>query len=242
MALREQCVAELPKADPTCFDVLESQALALGYSQGRHQMALRPAQPVQDISAKCVVKHDILSTGIELAIKRGLLAGHSLRELRGPVGYKNQAADLIALVALYRDNEKALAGRTGISKEDLDEAEALAYQLFGAIGEREQLPITVAATTEARQRAFTLFMNTYDDVRRIVHYLRWKEGDADEIAPSVYAGRKRGSKDSDLSEQPVEGETPAVAANAEQKSKAEPKPKNDVPVGMPGSDPYVSAE
>lgn len=240
MALKAQCIEELPKADASVFDVLESQALGLSYAQGRHQSAKRPSLPLPDLSARGAQTHDILSTGIAFAIKRGLLSPQMTRDLRGPVGYKNLASDLVALVALYRDNDAQLAGRTGVTKEDVDEAESLAYQLLGAIGEREHQSVTVAETSDARQRAFTLFMTTLDRVRRIVHYLRWHEGDADQIAPSAYAGRKRG-KDSDLlsEEPPDQTGSAGDAAHSTVSDKAAPA---SVPEGMPGASPYVSAE
>lgn len=34
-----------------------------------------------------------------------------------------------------------------------------------------------------------MLSRAYDDARRAVTYLRWHEDDADEIAPSLYAGR-----------------------------------------------------
>ena len=39
-------------------------------------------------------------------------------------------------------------------------------------------------------RAFTLFSRAYDATRGAVTYLRWNEGDADDIAPSLYKGRE----------------------------------------------------
>lgn len=239
LPLRERCVVALPEEDLSVFDRVESQVLALAYAHAQHQNTQKAVPPLQDISARCVFKHDILSTALSLGIKRGLLPAQALRDLRGPVGYKNQAADLVAMVALYRDHREALAGRIGLDDADINEAESLAYQLYGAIGERDQMPVTVAATTEARQRMFTLFMRTYDSIRRIVHYLRWDEGDADEIGPSVYAGRRR--KDSDLKQGQSDGDT-TPAAQPEKPAAAQPKPANDVPVGMPGSSALMDAE
>ena len=40
-----------------------------------------------------------------------------------------------------------------------------------------------------RDRAYTLVVETYDEIRRALNYVRWAEDDADEIAPSLYAGR-----------------------------------------------------
>lgn len=47
------------------------------------------------------------------------------------------------------------------------------------------------STAERRQRAFTLFANAYDQCRRAATYLRWNEGDADELVASLHGGRTR---------------------------------------------------
>ncbi|MFS8069892.1 MAG: hypothetical protein ACMG6S_26300, partial [Byssovorax sp.] len=49
--------------------------------------------------------------------------------------------------------------------------------------------VTPAEAADRKLRAFTLFTNAYDQVRRGVMYLRWDEGDADSLAPSLYKGR-----------------------------------------------------
>ncbi len=53
--------------------------------------------------------------------------------------------------------------------------------------------------TEAQRAcAFTLLVNAYDSSRQALSYLRWKEGDLDTLAPSLFKkrpGRKPGKKD-----------------------------------------------
>ena len=64
-----------------------------------------------------------------------------------------------------------------------------------------------------------------DEVRRAVTYLRWKAGDADDIAPSLFAGRaRRKSADDEI--------VPVVAA-----------PNGAAPIGpgLPGNPPFVSS-
>ncbi|MBI5479925.1 MAG: hypothetical protein HY906_13755 [Deltaproteobacteria bacterium] len=39
---------------------------------------------------------------------------------------------------------------------------------------------------DRRDRAFTLLVNAYDTFQRAVTYLRWNEGDAGTIAPSLF--------------------------------------------------------
>lgn len=60
-----------------------------------------------------------------------------------------------------------------------------------AVGVREQGPESVAEVTADRQRAYTLFVTSHDQVRRAISYLRWEQGDVDDIAPSLFAGKKR---------------------------------------------------
>ena len=67
------------------------------------------------------------------------------------------------------------------------------------------------------RRTFTLLYWAYDHVRKCVGFVRWHEGDADQIAPSLYAGRTRSSS-----------EVPAAPV----------APATPVRPGMPGADPF----
>ena len=57
---------------------------------------------------------------------------------------------------------------------------------------RRPWPATAAAeSAEQRDRAFTLFIRCYDQIRRAILFLRWEQDDADTIAPSLYPGYPR---------------------------------------------------
>ena len=98
----------------------------------------------------------------------------------------------------------------------------------------------MAATADMRQRAFSLFVNVYDQARRAVSHLRWNEGDVDDIAPSLYAGRNSGPRRKN-----GDSETPApvpTAPGTPASDGAAPLPESArAPVGMPDSDPFVQA-
>lgn len=49
----------------------------------------------------------------------------------------------------------------------------------------------IAEVSRIRQQELTLLVQSYEEVRRAVVYLRWHEADADTITPSLYAGRGR---------------------------------------------------
>jgi hypothetical protein len=70
------------------------------------------------------------------------------------------------------------AERTSVKPDEIYAAEDLADQLGTAIGLREQAPQVVAEAVRNRNAAFTLFIETYEEIRAAVGYLRRQEGDA----------------------------------------------------------------
>jgi hypothetical protein len=105
-------------------------------------------------------------------------------------------------------------------------------------------------------------LKAYDQVRRAVTFLRWNEGDADRIAPSLYSGRGNSNarKKTDAT-QPAAGEpatgapaatgttatgsqsppvAPAVAGTAAA-STAAAHATTPGASGFPGSNPFVAA-
>lgn len=233
--LREPAAKALPGFDLKLFDEIEERALAMGYAHSRHAAASLPVLPVQELSDRVVKMRDMLATDCAALAKRGLVDGQRLSALKGPLGYKNQGFDLLVLVAMMREGWARIQGKSAVSAAELDEAETLADQLLTAVGEREQLPAASAATLEIRQRAYTLFIRAYDELRRVAEFLRWHEGDADEYVPSLYAGKKRRG-----SEVATEGQETSPTAVTPASAKAEqPKSHGNVPVGMPNSDPFT---
>ncbi len=83
-----------------------------------------------------------------------------------------------------------------------------------ALGEREQAQASEPGKMDAnerRKRAFSLFVNAYDQCRRAAAYLRWNEGDADELLPSLYAGRSV-NRQKEATESPAESAAGAQEA------------------------------
>jgi hypothetical protein len=95
----------------------------------------------------------------------------------------------MALASILRDNWDKVSTKTAITLADLDQAELIGDQLVNAVGLREETPASVAEISLQRQRNFTLFLKAYDEVRRAISFLRWKEDDVERIAPSLYSGR-----------------------------------------------------
>ncbi len=194
LALRDEVVSELPFFPIAKMDDLESLALALGYSHTLYVAASEPVGPIQAYAEELTKTRDTFTIDVTALAQRGLVDGARLKELRGTNGYKNVAWDTMTLVAMFRTHWDAVSGKTGVTLADLDRAEDLADKLTTAVGLREREVKAASEAHETRQRAYTLFVNAYDEVRRALSYLRWHKGDLEEIAPSLFSNRRAPKK------------------------------------------------
>jgi hypothetical protein len=205
-------VANLSTFDLSRYDKLEDYAFALAHAHTLYLAASAPARPLDELVAAGTALRQVLAADASALAARGLVNGDTLDEIRGSTGYLDLAFDLSTLAALMRETWSTIASQTGVKLAELDRAEMIAEQVLVAAGMRAQAPAVMTASAQTRQRSFTLFLRAYDEVRRAVSYLRWHEGDADSITPSLYAGRTSRRKPT-AAQQPVQ-QTTAPAATA----------------------------
>ncbi len=126
-----------------------------------------------------------------------------------------------------------IQGKSCVSEQELRRAQSIAEALLAYLGSREQSPEAKAAASEVRDRAFTLLADNYDIARRVVTYLRWNDGDADQIAPSLYGGKRRSRRDdNDDDNDDVPAVTPGAApvnTTPANTTPANPIPGNSIP-------------
>lgn len=243
MKYREQLAAEVPKFELSSIDQLDVYTLALLQAQTAYGIATAPPEILTSLAEEATNLRDVLYSDASALAKRGLLNSAPLAELKGPAGYRNIAMDVLGLALLLRNNWDRIAAKTCVTLSELDRAEIVGQQLIDAVSIREQSPTKLAQVTLERQQVYTLFVNAYDQVRRGIHFLRWNEGDADEIAPSLYGGRNSGRKkgatdvkkplDAATTTTPVAATTPDLATPT---APIATKPA----VGLPGADPFSS--
>src|SRR5262249_25645678 len=142
--------------------------------------------------------------------------------------------DLGALVEVLRDHADEVSPKLMSRVGQADDA---AESINAAIIDRGEQTSSVSVASDERQRAFTLLLRAYDNARRAVSFLRWHEGDADTLVPSLYTGR--GSRNSKPDEEPTEP-APSVAAPS-----TPPPPSAIVEPaatpGMPGTSPFINS-
>lgn len=192
-ALRER-MANLSELNLEMIDRIERYALALSHAQGVYLSARMPRTALPAIAERARETRQRLLTDARALAQRGLLHPAALAGLRGTKAYRNVAFDITSLVALFRANWAELNGKTPVTTEELDQAAADADLLITATGRHQRAPRGSTEAHAIRQRMFTLFVRAYDEARRSITYLRWHEGDADQIAPSLYSGRRSARK------------------------------------------------
>ena len=190
LALRAAIVAELTNFPIRLLDRLEIYALAAWYA---HLLALPPASadnPAKPLLEEAGPLRENLLSDAEALARRGFLDPATVAEIRAGHGNVDTANDLVALSALFWLAWATIHDKTAATEEEVKRAGDLGALLLAALGVREHgVVVAPAEAADRRARAFTLFVRAYDQVRRAVGYIRWDEGDADLVAPSLYKGR-----------------------------------------------------
>jgi hypothetical protein len=214
LGAQREAVLALPGIDGRRVRALDVYLAALGHAQAEYLAATQPPASIPDQYARLTALRSVLVSDTTALVNRGLVPGDRLNELRGPVSQAAVAFDVLAVVTLLRAHISVIAGKTALTEADLTEAEVQAEGLLTALGVREDADTLVSAMAKQRQAAFTLFVRAYDELRRGVVFLRWHEGDADVIAPSLYAGRggRKKKDEGDGAPAAEPGRAPAVQA------------------------------
>jgi hypothetical protein len=245
-ALRGQIEAKWRDFDFVGFDKLDQYALALLHAHGACNGASTPKAAVADAAAELTrIRDQLYAVALPLP-GYGLISSSALEKCKVAVGYRPLIGDVITLVGVFREHWTALAGKVPVTEEELLHAKGLALELQKQLGMKEQGPTTTGEVALLRQKAFTLFIRTYEEARRAVLYLRAPHGDADDIAPSFYALRtgKRRTQESEEANTVTgpAGDSSSPQPLAASASAATPTPPIviDNVAGLPMGNPFVS--
>lgn len=247
-ALRKE-MAKLPNLNQALVDGLEEYAEAAAEANSRFVTATEPAEDIVALNAEAVkFRETIRSDAIALA-NRGLIDSAKLKAFQGLVGYKNVGFELIDWANLMRDVWAVVNGRTALMAEEIQKAKDVGERLVRAAGLREQGPAVLAEVARIRQQAFTLLVTAYDEVRRAISFLRWKEDDLETIAPSLYGGRIRKPVTpaaNNAAATPASGNANAQVASgapiagANNSPAAAPAVAQAAAPGLPGANPFAA--
>jgi hypothetical protein len=203
---RDAIAEQLPRHPIESVDKLATYAQAAWYAHLVHTYSSGSPESAKALIEEATRLREGLLIAAEALAHRALLDADAVARIRKGSGNADLAGDLIALAALFRESWSKLAGKTAVEKPEIDRAAELGPAVLVAAAAKKHKNTD---TDAQRTRAFTLLVNAYDACRRALAYLRWKEGDMDSIAPSLFKkrpGRKPGKKDEEGGEAtPEEG-------------------------------------
>ena len=191
MALSERAHAECPGADFKAIEELEDRALALMVIHGEFETIFASPPSFQAVVDEAFESRAGLLTVLRMLVALNYIQPENISSLNGGHGYRDVAEDLISIVGLLRRNWATLEGKIPVTPALLVRFHALGENVLGMVGVREQTPAKADSIADLRLRAFTLLDNAYDEVRRAVTFLRWNEGDADDMAPPLRVRKGR---------------------------------------------------
>jgi hypothetical protein len=153
-----------------------------------------PVTPASEFEAVMqevgTLRNKLLIWGTALAAT-GSFDPAALDKIRAGGGHKDLARDLVGLVVLFRSRWDDVKNKCDVTEADLERGAQLGPAAFSMIGTRES-PTLTANTPEGAlrvRRAWTLLDRAYTQCRRVLQFLRFEQGDADLIAPSLRRNR-----------------------------------------------------
>lgn len=178
------------------IEKLPMYALALIFAHERFEAAEEAEVPLAELLVKAVpLRADLMKTGDMLA-HFGIVSPERMAQIRAGQGHADTADDLLALGLLLGGIWPKIKDKVVVTREQVDQAIPLSAQLQRAIGVREagdEDPLVEPSDAHhVRAQALELFVAAYEECRRGVSHLRWHEGDAALIVPSLYPGRGAG--------------------------------------------------
>jgi hypothetical protein len=194
LALKDRIADALPGTERDLPEKLVDFALALSHAHTLYLVATRANDPVPSLSEEGMKLRSLLFSDARALVHRGFVDGQALRGYKGSVGYRNLAFDLQMLAQLFRSCPESVRDRSAVRAVELQRADELAAGILAGLRRRTAPDPAVEAAADVRNRAFTLFTRRYDELRRAGVFLRWNEGDADQLVPSLYTKHHRSKK------------------------------------------------
>lgn len=211
-------IAALPGFDIRHLDDLEDLANALLFAHVTLVARANRVRQLPTLAAEGHALRALLLAYADLLVLKGRTPAAPVARLREGSGYRDLVEDLAALVRILREVPDALGPGAPVTAAELDRAAGLAHAITLELGADSDPDLSHDTLLLERQKLGMLLSRAQAQLRRAMGYLRYDEGDAASLVPSLYVPKGRGRR-SAADEEPDSAPLPAA----------------------PGSDPTVSA-
>ena len=180
--------AVCPSFDPASVHRIRLAALALRDANAAVKRDPDLRRRMSDLLAEARSTRRLLMKTAALAELLGEPMQPPLLEMRRRQEPRAIAEDLIQLSSGLTGVWGRVEAQVPLTRTQLDRAPVVAEALLRALDEGFE---TERESVDLRNRAFTILRDRYEEMRRVVTYVRWHEGDAKEIVPSLFTLRRR---------------------------------------------------
>ncbi len=181
-------LAELRRFDVRPVRMLGLYSLALLHTHDLATEGGGDLPPLSVLVGEATPLREGLLRTAELLAHYGFVSVERVAAIRRGHGYADLAEDVLALGRMFDELWPHVHDKVVAKREDVDRAVVLSAQLQKALAihEADINPLTKhKGRRHLRAQAFTLFCRAYEETRRGVAFLRWYEGDALGIVPSL---------------------------------------------------------
>jgi hypothetical protein len=189
--IRGAVAGTLNDFDLALWDKHETYMSALVEAHNVWCVAIKSRATDSELIGQARQQFELLMAVVQALVSRGLVEPaivKRVRKRRGPLRY---AYGLLDLVEVLRERWSKIADKTGLTEAELLQAELTGERLATGVARKNAPAEHTQQLADMRDRAFTLFVYAYGQVRRAVQYLRWANNDAETFAPSLYKRRHR---------------------------------------------------
>ncbi len=177
----------LPEFDIVHLDRFEDLGRALRFVQTLILGRIQWSRQIPGIAAEGWRLRNQLMSYAEALSHKGLIAPELIVRLREGSGYRDLVEDLTVIIHKLRalppnyTSPEAL-----VTRADLVRAQEVAHQIAVHVGKDADADLSHTALLEERRKLGSLLLAAHGQIRRAITFLRWNEGDANTLVPSLY--------------------------------------------------------
>jgi hypothetical protein len=205
-------IEQLPFVDLGRLKKLPSYALAFGHAHALHAWTLEGPKETDGLAEALRQARRVLVAELELMEVRNVLPKGTIK-LQGTTSFHAMIEDVRAIGTAFMASWTKVGPQLGGSSDHVEAALGAADKLIAALAQSDQLQEKVRGTTRMRAAAWTLTYEVHRELERVVAFLRFHEGDAERIVPSLFVrtSRKRnGDRDVRPDDQELSPVTPVA--------------------------------
>ena len=178
-------IAALPGFDIRHLDHFGLYTDALAYANATLVARADRVRDVPELAAEGYALRSVLFAYGELLALRGRFPASVIARLRPGTGYRDLHDDLHALVVLFAEHPDVLSSGAPVTTADVDRANELVQALGDALGADTEFALSQDELAQERHKIAHLLITAHRELRRAAVYIRYHEGDAVALVPSL---------------------------------------------------------